>query len=400
MSKPSISNQLHVIVKFFYPVAAGIETNILETHTTLRDRGWKITIHTTRDTHIEKNVLKLKEKVKDLSVIRYVWNWWGYWPAIKNQENTVIALHNFNIFPHFTIMMWACFLKLTRQKKFVLLLTPHGGFNPEWSTFGMMSRLIKSWYHYTIGVWLINAAVDGVRAVSAWEAQEMKNKGIKPKKITIISNGIENLAFTSFDKKVPADFKRKVDELGPYILQMGRIHEIKNFETTIKALALIHSKLTFVIAGPISDRAYKNKLDSLIKELELQDRVIFWGVVRDESKFYLIKKAQMMVHMAKWESYCNIVHEGMSQGLVCLVANNTALPLLIKNGRNGFCLETYDYQTLAKKINWVLKNKRQPKVKKIEKLNKEMVASHSWKRVAITMHTWYQSLLQAHHESI
>ena len=41
--------RLHVITRYFYPVAAGIETNILETYSILASRGWDITIHTSKD---------------------------------------------------------------------------------------------------------------------------------------------------------------------------------------------------------------------------------------------------------------------------------------------------------------------------------------------------------------
>jgi glycosyltransferase involved in cell wall biosynthesis len=136
----------------------------------------------------------------------------------------------------------------------------------------------------------------------------------------------------------------------------------------IRALALLPKDVNYVIAGPVQDNdEYLGKLKSLIKELGLEKRVYFIGVVKGVDKYYLIKKAQMMVHMALWESYCNVVHEGLSQGKVCIVADNTALPLLIKNDVNGYCVETTDHEELAKKINYVLENKQTKKIIEMEK---------------------------------
>ena len=41
--------KIHVITKYFYPVAAGIETNILETYSVLVKKGWDVTVHTSKD---------------------------------------------------------------------------------------------------------------------------------------------------------------------------------------------------------------------------------------------------------------------------------------------------------------------------------------------------------------
>ena len=100
-----------------------------------------------------------------------------------------------------------------------------------------------------------------------------------------------------------------------------------------------------------------------------------------------------MVHMAIWESFCNVVHEGMSQGLVCLVANNTALPLLIKNGINGYCVETKDHKTLAKKINYVLENKNHQVVRDMCKRNKKFGLEESWTSVAEKMNMMYLDIV-------
>jgi len=177
-------------------------------------------------------------------------------------------------------------------------------------------------------------------------------------------------------------------------LQIGRIHTIKNFETTIKALAKLPKDIKFVIAGPVGEPDYKAGLEALIKELGLQDRVIFFGTVFGAEKYYLIKNAQMMVHMAIWESYCNVVHEGMSQGLVCVVADNTALPLLIKDGVNGYCLPAKDVNRLADKIQFVLDNESSPEIKAIKKTNKESVKAHSWSNVAKKMEAWYSGFIE------
>jgi len=180
-----------------------------------------------------------------------------------------------------------------------------------------------------------------------------------------------------------------VKSYGDYIIQVGRIYPIKNYETTLKALAK-NDKLHYVIAGPISDSEYFKQLNAQIKELKLTKRVHFVGVIRGIDKYYLIKKAQMMVHMAIWESFCNVVHEGLSQGLVCIVANNTALPFLIKDSVNGYCVKTKDADALAEKINFVYENQNTPFVVKMKEVNRKYGLENSWRKVAARMDSFYR----------
>ena len=140
--------------------------------------------------------------------------------------------------------------------------------------------------------------------------------------------------------------------------------------------------INYVIAGPVGSEEYKKELEALIKELNLEKRVFFAGVVRGVDKYYLIKNAETMVHMALWESFCNVVYEALGQGLVPVVSNNTALPYLVKNNVNGFTLRYKDYKGVADKINYILENKNSVEIRKMSKVNREFGLSHSWKKVS------------------
>jgi glycosyltransferase involved in cell wall biosynthesis len=297
-------------------------------------------------------------------------------------------------------MCYAFWLKLLKKKKFALVLTPHGGFNPEWSIFPKFTAYIKKFYHFTIGTFMINRSVDAMRAVSDWENREIIKKGVNPARVITISNGVEDEAYLDIEHEASEEIKKQVKQYGKYIIQIGRIYKIKNYETTIRALTQVPSDIHYVIAGPVGDYKYESYLKSLIAELGLEDRVFFAGVVRGVDKYYLIKKAQMMVHMAIWESFCNVVHEGLSQGLVCIVANNTALPFLIKNGVNGYTVETYDTDGVANRINHVLDNMNTPEIKTIQETNREMGLQMSWRMVAGKMDALYTELSKnrEHHE--
>lgn len=389
---------IDIIVKYFYPVTAGIEANIFQTHKYFLDKGWTVTVHASQDTLTERSVLAKTDNVEGIKVIRYHHGKFGFFPKIDWENTDVVSLHNFNIFPHFQVMLYVTFRKLLGKKKFVLSLTPHGGFNPEWRIFSKLTAFIKQVYHYTIGVILINASLDVVRAVSEWEHGQIASKGVSKNKIHTVINGAEDEAYLDVDKLASPEIKEKVKSYGRYILQIGRIYMIKNYETTIKALALLPKEINYVIAGPVGSETYKKKLEDLIEGLGLKDRVVFIGVVSGVDKYYLIKHAQMMVHMALWESFCNVVYEAMGQGLVCIVSDNTALRYLVKNNINGFRLFEKDYKGVAKKTRYVIENVNSKEIKEIRANNRKFGLAHSWGKVSDQIEKIY--LLKMRHIKI
>lgn len=393
-----MNKKVEVITKYFHPVSAGIETNTLETYSVMAKKGWDVTIHTSADTYLEKNSLPKNESLRGLKIKRYPFNSeiLGYMPEIDWDKTDAVCLHNFNM-SHFRILVKALYLKLIGKKHFALIVTPHGGFNPEWSIFDFKTRLIKKSYQYILGTLMVDLVADGVRAVSEWERKEMIKKGILKNKIRLITNGLEDEAYMDVDKLASKAIKKTVKDLGNYIIQVGRVYPIKNYETTIKALVNTPKNLKYVIVGPIQvdekNKNYKEELDKLIKELGLSNRVFFLGVIKGVDKYYIVKHAKAMVHMAVWESFCNVVHEALSQGLICIVANNTALPLLIKNGINGYTVETKNSIKLAEKINYVLSNYNTSKLKKIRNANMKIGAESSWTFVADKMDKFYTELI-------
>jgi glycosyltransferase involved in cell wall biosynthesis len=387
--------KIEVITKYFYPVAAGIETNILETYSILAKLGHKVTIHTSADDYLKKNAFRAQETIKRIKVKRYPFGseLSGYMPAIDWEKADLVCLHNFN-FSHLRILVKILLLKVLGKKNFAVVITPHGGFIPEWRVFSWGARIFKFLYQYTVGVVLANLTADGWRAVSEWERAEMIKKGVIKNKIKVITNGLEDEAFKNVEKQASFKIKKTVKSYGNYIIQIGRVYPIKNYETVIRALPNINKKIKYVIVGQTQDEKYLEKLKNLAKELGVEDRLLFAGIVRGIDKYYLIKKAKIMVHMAMYESFCNVVHEGMSQGLVCIVANNTALPLLIKNGANGYVVNTFDHKTLSQKVNYVLNNFNSAKLKAMRSHNKNFGAESSWSFVARKMEKFYLDLLK------
>ncbi|MBI2611529.1 glycosyltransferase family 4 protein [Candidatus Gottesmanbacteria bacterium] len=391
--KTNTKLSIDVINRYYYPVTAGIETFLINVYPALYKKGWNINMHASKNTLSSKGVLKDFEVVDGVNINRYPLRFFGYFPKIDYQNTKIVHLFNFDVFPHFYILSFSHVLKLLGKKKFTLVLSPQGGFTPEWSTFPFFFGLLKKIYHFTLGALLINHIVDYLIPISEWEKIELSKRGIVKPKLITIGNGIEEEAYENIDSLASINIKNQIKRLDRYIIQIGRIHPIKNYETSIHALSLLSDNIKLVIIGPIMDKEYAKKINQVVTDLNLQSRVIFLGVITKIDKYYLIKKAQALIHTSKNESFCHAVNEGLSQGKICIVANNTNLPFLVKNGINGYCVETNNYREFAENLKYVLENINSKKMQKMSEVNKKKSLKNSWNDIAMKVNKIYQQLI-------
>src|SRR3989338_5607147 len=370
-----IKKTIHVIAEYFYPVTSGMEVNMLETYKNLVQNGWDVIVHTTNSTHIEKGVLRTFERINGIKINRYGSKTYRYLPfifKIKLNRGDKITLHGNDIFPFFYFYFFAIVSKLFGKKHFYLFFTPHGLYDQVTGNEASLKVKAKKLIDFKFGSFLINKAVNGVRAVSEWERNVLIEAGINSTKTKAITNGIEDEAFADLQKLASKEVKGKIKRIGKYIIQIGRIQTYKNYEVVIRSLKLLPEDVNFLVVGLDYSKSYREKLDDLITDLKLESRVHIISNLNKVDKYYAINKSQLMVHMSKLEGFCNAVHEGISQGLVCIVSNTTALPYLIKDGVNGYCLAPNDFKAVAEKIKVWDHKKRTGKSTWLNKIYKDL----------------------------
>lgn len=384
--------RLDVVVKFFYPVVAGIETNILNIYSYLAKQGWKVVIHTSTSAPDAPHSLPFSGEIQGLSIRRYKWHWYGFFPDIDWRCRGSICLHNFNVFPHSWMLLRIFLLRKFGLTRRVVFLIPHGGYTPGWWTFTRFQRVSKRLYQKLLGTFLINHAVDGLRSVSEWESEETVKSGVHQDIIETIPNGIEKEVYSDVEQLASESARALVCELGTYVIQVGRIHPIKNQLTTIRAIARVPD-IRFAIVGPVTDEDYMRQLKKEARRLGVENRTRFLGVIGGIDKYYLLRHSLANTHMASWESYCNAVHESMSQGCICIVSKDTALEELIRDKVNGYVVPVNDDKSVAEKIQYLLDENDSEEVLSMRERNKEFTEGHSWDDLAQRVEKFYTNTI-------
>ena len=216
---------------------------------------------------------------------------------------------------------------------------------------------LKAYIAHRLGGILYHKYVDVKFAPSDLAASyTFGKKALKKNQVCILNNGVDTDVF-KFDIDARNDIRKEfgVEEDQFVIGHIGRFMKQKNHEFLLKVFNEIcktnyNSKLMLVGIGEL-----EKEIKQQIKELGLEDKVIFTGVRSDISK--LLSAMDVFVFPSFYEGMPNTVIEAQATGLPCVIADT------ITKGADITGLVHYlslsDNQTVwAKKALELIKNDR------------------------------------------
>lgn len=181
--------------------------------------------------------------------------------------------------------------------------------------------------------------------------QTERVKKYYPKKVrknsAVIYNAISN------QKAIDASKKNYLKE--NIITAMGRLNPQKGFDILIKSFKKVVSEFPnykLLIYGEGEER---EKLQSLINSLSLENNVKLCG--NDKDAIYTVAKSKIFVLSSRFEGMPNALIEAMATGTACISTDCDFGPReLIENNHNGILVPIDDEKVLAEKIIYLLKN--------------------------------------------
>lgn len=251
-----------------------------------------------------------------------------------------------NILFHYSLGLSSLFLKIVYRIPFVVLVYGNDVYNS--STEKGLFRNIKYKFRSII---LKNAKyVFACSNFTSGLAKKIINDEHHKKIVTIHPPIKFNSNYTNYLSK---------DK--PVLFSIGRIVERKGFQNVIKSLSHLiqrYPDLEYKIAG---DGDYKNALQKLVKELNLESNVTFLGKITEEEKIEHFSTSKIFIMPSYSIKYQNSV-EGF--GIVYLEANmfgkfvigsrDGGIPEAIIENKTGFLVKPNDVQDLTKKIDTIL----------------------------------------------
>ncbi len=192
-------------------------------------------------------------------------------------------------------------------------------------------------------------------AVSKAVEVSMLEANIDKKQIITIYNGIEMIEKLPNYKISEIKSKYGIEDDVPIVGIAARLEEVKDISTFIKAAKEVIDRgynVKFVIAGTGS---LEHKLKAEVKELNIDNSVIFTGFVKDIEN--LINIFDISAISSVQEALCLSIIEGMSIGVPAIGTNSGGVNEVIIDNLTGRLVECKDYKAFAQAVIDILDNK-------------------------------------------
>jgi glycosyltransferase involved in cell wall biosynthesis len=176
-------------------------------------------------------------------------------------------------------------------------------------------------------------------------------------KITVIPRGIDLDKFNpnNINLQFVDEFKTKYDLENKFIVSVvGRITQLKDIETFIKAVALVKQSVpnikALIVGGVAKDKEkYFKGLEKLVIDLKLENEVIFTGSQTNVAEIYALSNVVVSASK-KPESFGRSVAEAIAMNTPVIATNHGGVKDIIIEGENGFLVDVGDIKTLSAKI--------------------------------------------------
>ena len=190
-------------------------------------------------------------------------------------------------------------------------------------------------------------AVTGCSAFTLHDSQQ--RFGLAPGRGEVIFNGVD------LDEQ-PAATSPVVDDLGRYVVALGRVVEKKGFDLLIRAFARIastHPDVSLAIGG---DGDQLPNLRTLVAELGLGRQVRFIGRLDRDQVAAVMAGAEVFVMPSRLEPFGIVTLEAWRAGCPVIASSRGGAPEFVEDGRTGLLVDPFDDIALGDALDSVLGN--------------------------------------------
>jgi glycosyltransferase involved in cell wall biosynthesis len=255
---------------------------------------------------------------------------WKMAREIKERRIQVVHAHQYTPF------FYAALAKIPALNRFKLIMTEHGRHYPD----------IIAPKRRAINRLLLDNFADALNGCCQFSAVALsRNDGFSGHRIEVIDNGIDLKRYAVPAARAEAKLRLGFDPNRDYISMVARFHPVKDHPMLIRgfaAAAQVYPKVDLLLAGEGEDRP---KLEALIADLGITDRVKFLGVRKDVPD--LLKAIDIFALTSVSEAASLTLLEAMATGCPSVVTNVGGNPELIRDQVDGILVPRGDAQACA-----------------------------------------------------
>lgn len=229
---------------------------------------------------------------------------------------------------------------------------------------------------YKLTTWTAQSVQKAAKIIAVSKTTKkdiLSHYDIDTTQVEVIYNGFEKHATGTINEMEVLE--RLNLQKKSYILYVGTVQPRKNIQHVIRAMKKVHithPELRFVVVGK-KGWLYE-EIFSLVKELKLEDTVIFTGYLPDNEVIQLYKNALSYVHPSLYEGFGIPILEAMSYKCPVIASAASSLPEI-----GGEACLYFDPTNIADLADDIIQMIERPELRKelIEKGSKRM-KEFSW----------------------
>jgi glycosyltransferase involved in cell wall biosynthesis len=183
----------------------------------------------------------------------------------------------------------------------------------------------------------------------------LKNRYVSAQKAHLILNGIDLDPYESIPAAEAQQLRRRenVDPATPIICSVARLSAEKNLPFLLKAIYELKKEGYNFVVWLIGAGSEQRVLSNLVKELELEAIVKFWGF--QTMIPLLLSASDVFVLTSIYEGGRTIaVMEAQAAGKPCVLSDVADHSTLVNNGECGYIFESGDQAEFVRKIKLLL----------------------------------------------
>lgn len=212
------------------------------------------------------------------------------------------------------------------------------------NAIGDVQVSMKTW-RGRLRFWAIRRWADVVVALTDVMRVEALQTGIPPERVRVLNNGIDASAY-QFDMAEKQLAKKKIGLEGNTVaLFIGRLDPVKSLPTIVDAMKIAQESAPFLRFVIVGDGVERTALETRVRELELENTVVFAGSQKDVSLY--LKAADMFVLPSFTEGISNALLEAMASELACLATPVGGNNEVLDQGKYGVMVPVADVQAWA-----------------------------------------------------
>lgn len=206
---------------------------------------------------------------------------------------------------------------------------------------------------------MLGRTLDLLICVSKAVYDPLCKQGIDKTETMIVYDGIDTSEIIIKNKPESLKQAYGIGKDDPVVGVVGNIKQWKGQETIVRAMAIIKKSWPTIkcplVGGMIEGDSYKEKLETIIKELDISGNVIFTGYKDNPIDFMNIM--DVVVHTSiEPEPFGMINLEAMYMKKPVISTNIGGPTEVFEDGVDGILIEPGNPELLAQKISWLLEN--------------------------------------------